>query len=170
MPKLLHRWDSDKDTDTDKINPVLVRKVLAVVSDLADHGYTALVTDGYRTKEQQAALFRQGRSTPGPIVTSLRIGMHCSGLAADLAFVLPSGRISWSPPTIGGKPAYALYGHLARVHGLVWGGDWKGRNLDEPHVQLCSVADQGRVLALLGAGVPLPSLWEILTREGRIPK
>lgn len=157
----------DRWGDATCIHPALRRKVEAVQSDMSDYGYTLFVTDGYRTLAEQARLYAQGRTLPGPKVTSIKRGMHNLGLAADVAFIDARGRVTWEPVNTGRVSAWALYGHMARVHGLIWGGDWKWQDL--PHVQLIGVASQGRALALLGEGLTLPELWRVLEGEGRIP-
>jgi len=53
---------------------------------LAKHGATAEVLSGLRSYQQQAALYAQGRTKPGKIVTNARPGSswHNYGLAIDL--------------------------------------------------------------------------------------
>lgn len=43
---------------------------------------------GYRSFDEQAELYAQGRTTPGPVVTRAKAGfsMHCYGLATDWAY------------------------------------------------------------------------------------
>ncbi|MBL8961402.1 MAG: flagellar hook-length control protein FliK [Gemmatimonadetes bacterium] len=50
-----------------------------------EYGYTVEVIETGRTQERQDALYAQGRSTPGPIVTWTRASRHTHGLAADVA-------------------------------------------------------------------------------------
>jgi hypothetical protein len=49
-----------------------------------EHGLHVEVVEGYRTQGRQDALFTQGRSAPGPVVTWTRSSLHTDGLAADL--------------------------------------------------------------------------------------
>lgn len=54
------------------------------------------VTSGLRTMAAQAALYAQGRTMPGPIVTHAKPGdsAHNWGLAIDVALQTPTG-LSW---------------------------------------------------------------------------
>ena len=47
-------------------------------------GKTVTVNEGVRSQDRQNALFAQGRTTDGPVVTWTRNSMHLKGLAADL--------------------------------------------------------------------------------------
>lgn len=89
------------------------------------------VYETYRSPERQLRLYERGRTRPGSIVTNLKSGsLHEYGLAADLLWVDRSGRLHWD-----GNPAlWARLGHVARAHGLVWGGDWKTLK-DFTHIQ-----------------------------------
>lgn len=90
------------------------------------------VSEGFRTVARQQELFALGRSRPGKIVTQRdgvrRRSDHQSSLAADLNPFDSHGPI-WTVDVA----HWAYLGHVARAHGLEWGGDWKMR--DMPHVQ-----------------------------------
>lgn len=49
-----------------------------------EFGYTIEVVETVRTQERQDALFAQGRTQPGPVVTWTRNSNHTAGLAADV--------------------------------------------------------------------------------------
>jgi len=87
------------------------------------------VTSARRTTAEQQALYRQGRETPGPIVTGCdgiaRRSNHQDGLAVDCAFV---GADIWDGP-------WTQYGLFAEAVGLAWGGRWKRPRTDRPHVE-----------------------------------
>ena len=115
-----------------KLHPALAAAVRAAAADLAARGITIEVVQGLRTFEEQAALYAQGRTKPGPIVTQARAGEsnHNYGLAADVCpFV--DGQPDWNAPI----RVWAAIGDAASRHGLEWGGQWK-KFLDKPHVQL----------------------------------
>ena len=78
-------------------NPLAVRReVEALVPELRqrldrvidrmeqEYGYTVEVVETVRTQERQDALFAQGRTTEGPIVTWTRNSRHLGGAAADV--------------------------------------------------------------------------------------
>lgn len=103
----------------------------------------------YRSPARQAALYAQGRTTPGPIVTHKRTGgYHSDGLAADIVWFDADNRPHWDGP----EALWARLGHAARSQGLVWGGDWKFR--DKPHLQ-CTLVQ--RAVWLLPARLYLKS-------------
>lgn len=111
-------------------HPDLVRKVKAVVQDLQGHGLRPVVVEGLRTPERQAALYAQGRTTPGKIVTNTLRSRHLNGEAADIAWLDKRGRPTWNAPAA----HWDLLGSAAEAHNLEWGGRWTMR--DMPHMQL----------------------------------
>jgi D-alanyl-D-alanine carboxypeptidase./Putative peptidoglycan binding domain. len=89
----------DKRNKTIHLHPAL-RKTLAALAEALDRrGMAALITDGFRTFAEQDALFAQGRTTRGNIVTNARGGEsnHNYGLAVDLYPVL-DGRVFTDVP------------------------------------------------------------------------
>ena len=97
-------------------------------------GIDILITSTLRTMEEQAALYAQGRSTPGRKVTNAKPGQsfHNYGLAYDVV-PLRAGKPVWG--TIG--PDLALWqrvGALGKAQGLEWAGDWV-RFKEFPHFQ-----------------------------------
>ena len=106
-------------------------------------GITLRVTQGMRTYAEQDALYAQGRTTPGDIVTNARGGQsnHNFGTAFDVVEVRPNGSINWSPD-------WDAIGRVGTDMGLEWGGNWT-TFVDRPHFQLdtgLSTADmRGRI-------------------------
>lgn len=98
----------------------------------ASDGFTLLVTQGFRSIEQQNRLYEIGRrGIPGERkVTNARGGQsnHNRGAAVDFAFVV-NGEISWD------ARLYRHIGRWAAKVGLKWGGNWKSFK-DLPHVEL----------------------------------
>lgn len=121
-------------TKLEGVHPALIEKVKRILHAMAELGYPMLVTDGVRTAEQQAALYAQGRTTPGKIVTYAKVSNHQPktdgfGYAVDCAFLV-DGKPSWDD-----KLPWRLYGEAAKSQGLIWGGDWK-RLVDRPHIEM----------------------------------
>ena len=120
----------------DRCHPALVARVKALMADFAllQDGSSLLVTCGHRSVAEQARLYAQGRTTPGPIVTQLDGVTQKSrhnldpAEAVDVA-VLVGGKVSWD------VSRYLPIGMLARRYALEWGGDWP-RFKDYPHLQL----------------------------------
>ena len=116
----------------------LVAKVGQILLAMQALGYQMGVTDGLRSEAQQQALYAQGRTAPGDIVTNADGVTHKSnhqahadgfGHAVDCAFLM-NGAFSWDDTL-----PWTLYGAMAKALGLVWGGDWHAI-VDRPHVEL----------------------------------
>lgn len=120
-----------------RLHPRLRSQARQLLSLAAARGIDLRVVSGLRTYEEQAALYAQGRTAPGSIVTNARPGesWHNFGLALD---VVPweNGRLNWN------TTRWAEIGALGKSIGLQWGGDWTSL-VDKPHFQ----APQGLTLA-----------------------
>lgn len=104
-------------------------ELLPPVTDLAysfilkchEAGIDVLIYSTYRDLEAQAALYAQGRTTPGKIVTDAAPGFSFHNYRLAFDFV----------PVVFGKPAWndrALYkrcGEIGESLGLEWAGRWK---------------------------------------------
>lgn len=94
-------------------------------------------THTLRTFAEQDALYAQGRTKPGSIVTNARSGssMHNYGLAIDI--VLIDGKsASWDVKKDfdgDGKSDWMEVVQIFKEHGWVWGGNWKF--YDAPHFE-----------------------------------
>lgn len=86
----------------------------------------AYIFCSFRTFQEQTALYAQGRTKPGEIVTKSKAGYswHNYGCAFDVAFGGP-GKWNWNGN-------YNAVGALAKKYGLEWGKDWN----DKPHFQM----------------------------------
>lgn len=102
----------------------------ALVTKAAAAGITIKVISALRTYEEQNALYAQGRSRPGKIVTKAHGGYsnHNFGIAFDIG-IFEGGR--YLPES----EKYKAVGAIGSDLGLEWGGNWKNFN-DAPHFQL----------------------------------
>ena len=102
----------------------------ALIESAAAIGIAIKIISGTRTYEEQNALYEQGRTTPGRVVTNARGGYsnHNFGVAFDIG-VFDGGRY------LDESPAYKAVGAIGMKLGLEWGGNWKTIQ-DEPHFQL----------------------------------
>lgn len=102
----------------------------ALIESAAAIGIAIKVISGTRTYEEQDALYEQGRTKPGRVVTNARGGYsnHNFGIAFDIG-VFEGGRY------LDESPAYKAVGAIGMKLGLEWGGNWKTIQ-DEPHFQL----------------------------------
>lgn len=108
------------------------RRCAAFEADMRRAGSPVKCTDGYRSFEQQNALYAIGRTRPGRRVTNAKGGQspHNYRLARDYCFVLPHGKVTWAGD-------WKMFGRMAKAHALEWGGAWL-RLKDRPHLQLKS--------------------------------
>lgn len=116
--------------------PALATKVRTAADPLASQGTYLLVVSGLRTAQQQNALYAQGRTTAGHIVTNAKAGQsnHNYGLAVDVVPYLSGdgGALNWQPQS----PQFQAMVAALKEQGLEWGGDWKGHLADDDHFQL----------------------------------
>jgi peptidoglycan L-alanyl-D-glutamate endopeptidase CwlK len=123
----------------DDLHPVVAAKCRAHVAACEAAGMPIAITFTYRSIETQNALYAQGRTKPGKVVTNAKGGqsLHNYRLAYD---GVPKKLLAY--PNWGDTPAHqaeanaawSLYAKLGKVQGLEWGGDWKSIK-DRPHMQ-----------------------------------
>jgi peptidoglycan L-alanyl-D-glutamate endopeptidase CwlK len=109
--------------------------VLAAQQAMTKHGVTIEVISGLRSWAQQAALYAQGRTKSGPIVTKARPGSswHNYGLAIDFGLFAKGRYLDSSDPRRASR-LYAEIGALAASMGIEWAGTWKSFP-EGPHFQ-----------------------------------
>ena len=107
-------------------------------------GIDLLVTSTYRDNECQDALYAQGRTKPGRIVTKAKAGQsfHNYRCAFDVVPVV-NGKPVWDES----DPAWATIGRLGTQIGLEWAGNWTTFK-ETPHFQYTG----GKTLKQLQAG------------------
>ena len=109
-----------------------------------------------RTMDEQAALYAQGRTTPGSIVTKALAGLstHNYGMACDTVLILDGKTASWDTKTDfngDGKPTWHVIVEIFKAHGWEWGGDWASFP-DLPHFQKTLGHKPSDLLAMYKAG------------------
>lgn len=122
------------------LHPIVEEKQAELVAETARIGIQILITDGFRSVEEQDAIFEQGRTTSGPIVTQARGGQsyHNYGLAIDFALRTKKGHVIWDMEYDGngnGKSDWMEVVDIAKKLGFSWGGDWESFK-DYPHLQM----------------------------------
>jgi peptidoglycan L-alanyl-D-glutamate endopeptidase CwlK len=112
------------------LKPEIQPLARALVQKAAAYGIRIKVISGLRSYEEQNALYAQGRTKPGKIVTNARAGYsnHNFGIAFDVG-------VFEGNAYLGESPKYKAVGALGMDIGLEWGGSWK-TIIDEPHFQL----------------------------------
>lgn len=120
-----------------QLDPAFLAKADALLSALDAAGIPVVVTDGVRTDDEQNALYAQGRTQPGAIVTNARAGesAHNKRKALDVAPQTESGAPHWPD-----DPAlWERIGTIGERVGLVWGGRWT--KPDRPHFEAANWRD-----------------------------
>jgi len=102
----------------------------ALVQKAALGGIRIKIISGFRTYAEQDALYAQGRTAAGNVVTNARAGYsnHNFGIAFDVG-------VFEGNTYLGESPKYKAVGVIGMDLGLEWGGNWKTL-VDQPHFQL----------------------------------
>lgn len=120
------------------------------------------VVQGLRTKDEQDALYAQGRTKAGSIVTNAKFGQsfHCFGLAIDFAIMYDKDNngsfetLSWDTNYDFDKDGVKDWQEVVqafKAKGWVWGGDFKSIQ-DDPHLEKTFGYGWRDLLALYNSG------------------
>lgn len=115
------------------LHPIVKQAAVRLIERTFDRGVPILITQGLRTIAEQDALYAQGRTQPGKIVTNARGGysFHNFGVAIDFCLLLPDGKsVSWEV----GRD-WMIVVEIAKSLGFEWGGDWTIFK-DYPHFEM----------------------------------
>lgn len=107
--------------DLKDLDPYVAGLAKKFIAACKKEGIDLLVTSTYRDNESQTALYEQGRTKAGRIVTNAKAGQsfHNYRLAFDVV------------PIVNGKPqwndfrTFQKIGAIGKSVGLDWAGDWK---------------------------------------------
>ena len=131
----------------DDLVPPAKQRAQAFVDAAKAKGIDLLVTSTYRDNESQAALYAQGRTTPGDVVTNAKPGQSWHNYRCALDVVaLVNGKPVWSTK----DPIWQKIGEIGKSCGLEWAGDWKDFK-EFPHFQYTG----GMTLAQLQQGAKI---------------
>ena len=117
------------------LTPAVQQRAKALVNAAKDAGIDLLITSTYRSNEEQAALYAQGRTKPGAIVTNARPGdsYHNWRCAFDVV-PLRNGKPVWGTTGPDGD-LWRKVGELGESVGLEWAGRWTGKLREMAHFQ-----------------------------------
>lgn len=119
--------------DITQCHPRLQAAATKLIAECAKRGIAIKIGECYRTVAEQDALYAQGRTKPGNIVTNAKGSSYSSqhqwGIAAD--FYRADGKGAYNES----GDYFNRVGAIAKQLGLGWGGDWKSI-VDKPHVYL----------------------------------
>ena len=117
--------------DKTLLHPELLQIVQQFEARCKAAGLNVLVTETYRTKAEQDALYAKGRTAPGNIVTNCRYpnSPHCWGVAFDFCRNVRGHEYDDS------DGFFRKCGEIGKSLGLFWGGDFRSF-VDKPHLEL----------------------------------
>jgi peptidoglycan L-alanyl-D-glutamate endopeptidase CwlK len=115
------------------LHPVVKKNAEILIEKAFNSGIQIIIVQGLRTIEEQNALYAQGRTTKGQIVTNAKGGQsyHNFGVAIDYAFLSDDGNnVLW---TVNDK--WLKVAQIGKSLGFDWGGDWHSFK-DYPHLEM----------------------------------
>lgn len=116
---------------TFELKPIVKRKAEALIELMQMMGTPIKITDAYRSKEEQDALYKIGRTVQKdkPTVTNAKGGysFHQWRVAFDVVFVKKDGTTTY-------EGDWDKIGRVGELVGLEWGGRWASFP-DRPHFQ-----------------------------------
>jgi peptidoglycan L-alanyl-D-glutamate endopeptidase CwlK len=103
------------------LHPFVRLKAEKFIEECRNQGITALITSTYRDNESQNALYAQGRTTQGKIVTNAKAGQSWHNWRVAFDFVpIVNGKAQWNDTAL-----FTKCGEIAESCGLEWAGRWK---------------------------------------------
>ncbi len=134
------------------LHPWMQQKANEFVAACASAGVKVILTSTLRDHAKQDALYAQGRTAPGRIVTNARGGQsfHNFALAFDFCPVV-NGKAAWERADL-----FEKCGILAEFVGLEWAGRWKSfkelAHIQAPNLTLAQLQRGEFPKYLQGAG------------------
>lgn len=112
------------------LKPKIKELAEKLINECKQQGHQITVTQTLRTIEEQDALYAQGRTKPGNIVTKAKGGysLHNFGVAFDICPIV-NGKAEWNDNAL-----FKKIGEIGMKIGLEWGGTWASFP-DLPHFQ-----------------------------------
>lgn len=105
----------------DDLVPAARSRAQAFIAKCHERGIDVLITSTYRDSAAQAALYAQGRTTPGHRVTNAKPGQSWHNWRCAFDFVpIVNGKAQWND--IG---TFQRCGEIAESVGLEWAGRWR---------------------------------------------
>jgi peptidoglycan L-alanyl-D-glutamate endopeptidase CwlK len=106
----------------DELTPPAKERVEQFLQLCKENDIDLLVTSTYRDHESQQALYEQGRTTAGKVVTNAKAGdsWHNWRCAVDVVPLI-NGKPNWD----GSDPVWTKIGELGEQAGLEWAGRWR---------------------------------------------
>ena len=127
--------------DITALHPRLQEKAAQLKRECEKQGISILFSECLRTKAEQDALYAQGRTAPGNIVTNAKGSTYSSqhqwGIAIDFYLDMDvNGDGNKKDDAFNNSTGlFECVGSIAKTIGLGWGGDWTSIK-DRPHLYL----------------------------------
>lgn len=117
--------------DIKDLHPKVAEMCEKFIITCKDQEIDVLITSTLRDNESQNALYAQGRTTKGAIVTNARGGQsfHNYGVAFDFCPIV-NGKCQWNDTDL-----FKKCGAIAESVGLEWAGRWQGKLRELAHCQ-----------------------------------
>lgn len=154
----------------DKLHPELQVCVNKFLEECKKQDLNVLITETLRTKEEQEALYAQGRTKPGNIVTNCRgyQSPHCWGVAFDFCRNVKGREYDNTDGFFEkvGKIAKTIFDNTE--YDLFWGGDFN-TFVDKPHIEMKKYLPNNYTTWLIdnyGTPEDFMSTWYDMKEEG----
>jgi peptidoglycan L-alanyl-D-glutamate endopeptidase CwlK len=107
--------------NVDDLDPRVAKRCFDFIAACHEHDVDIIITSTYRDKDSQDALYAQGRTKPGKIVTNARGGQsfHNYRLAFDFCPIV-AGKAQWDDIEL-----FQKCGSIGELLGLEYAGNWK---------------------------------------------
>jgi peptidoglycan L-alanyl-D-glutamate endopeptidase CwlK len=117
--------------DVNDLLPEVAALCRSFIDACGKEGIDVIITSTYRDLASQTALYAQGRTSPGHIVTNAKPGesFHNYRIAFDFAPVV-NGKVPWNDADL-----FTRCGIIGESVGLEWAGRWKHMR-ELAHLQL----------------------------------
>ena len=128
------------------LHPILRDEIRVLIDKINTCTLTGVakvrIAQGLRTFAEQDALYAQGRTKPGKIVTKAKGGqsIHNYGLAIDIVLIINGKEASWDTKKDFDKDQQSDWMEVVtefKKAGWIWGGDWRTFK-DMPHFEKTS--------------------------------
>lgn len=107
--------------DIKELHPKVADLCQLFLDKCKEQGIDVIITSTYRDRESQQALYDQGRTKPGNIVTKAKPGQSFHNWRVAFDFVpVVNGKAQWKDASL-----FKRCGEIAKSIGLEWAGDWK---------------------------------------------
>ena len=119
------------DRSLESLAPNVREMCMHFISACNKQNIDVVITCTYRSKTAQDALYAQGRTLPGKIVTNARGGESFHNYRVAFDFVpVKDGKARWDDVGL-----FTQCGIIAESVGLEWAGRWSGKFKEMAHCQ-----------------------------------